>query len=124
MKYLITLILALFLSVPAFATPIDDAKTVLQTLSGNTLSNAQMLSIATKYADRHGYSNPWDETLNPAEYAAWPTNTELAIFFLAKVRNQIVTDIGISGGKDHDATNQAARDAAVIAAQQELLNPE
>lgn len=124
MRYLITLILALLLSIPAFATPIDDTKTVMQTLAGQTLSNVQMLSIATKFARYHRYANPWDEGINPVEYAAWPTNTELAVFFNNKMLNQILAPIGAAAGRAYDVTNQGGRDAVVIAAQQELLNPE
>jgi len=46
---------------------ITDTKTVMQILAGKSLNNAQMLSIATKFAKHHNLQNPWDET--DAEYA-------------------------------------------------------
>ena len=98
----------------------DRAKAVMQSLSLKTLTNATMLSIATRYANRNGYANPWNVDDNPVEYAAWPTNDELATYFLVRVRNQIRADIGSAAGVEHDGTTQAARVAAMLAAQDEL----
>ena len=77
-----------------------------------------MLSIATKFAKHHNLQNPWDET--DAEYAAWPTVNELATFFLAKTRNWIVSGIGEVAGREYDKGKHTGRNAAVIAAQDEM----
>jgi hypothetical protein len=61
-------------------TGVTDAKAIMQALSGKTLTNAQMLSISTKYGRARGFTNPWDEETNTTEFAAWPTNEELATF--------------------------------------------
>ncbi len=98
----------------------DDAKAIMQALSGKTLTNPQMLSIAQRFADSRGYSNPWDETENPTEYAAWPTAKELASFFRNKLRNEIRADIGRAAGKNYDSSNKPTRDAEIVSAQDEL----
>jgi len=114
------ILLTILFATSVQATVIDDAKDIMQALSGKTLSNAQMLSIASRYADANGYKNPWDAIANPTEFAAWPTNLELATYFVTRVRNQIRADIGRAAGTVYDDANTAARDAAVIAAQDEL----
>ena len=123
-RLILILILALF-SGPLFADALDDAKATLDILSqygpnAKVLTPAQMLSIANRYNDANGFSNPWDETDNPAEYAAWPTNIERATFLLQKLRGEIASDIGRVAGQEHDGTSAAARAAAVAAAEDEL----
>lgn len=98
----------------------DRAKAVMQSLSQKTLSGAQMLSIATRYAERNGFSNPWDAEVNPTEHAAWPTPDELALYFLQRVRNQIRADLGGHAGREFDESQAANREAAMVAAQEEL----
>lgn len=124
MKYLLTLLLALF-STSLFADAIDDGKAVLDVLSqyGNNpkvLTNPQMLSIVDKYNTANGFSNPWSEEDNPAEYAAWPTNIEKATFFLQKLGGEIRSDIGRVAGQDYDATAAANRKTTVQQAEDEL----
>lgn len=124
MKYLLVLLLALF-SAPVYATAIDDAKATLDLLSQygpnpKVLTPAQMLSIANRYNAANGFSNPWSEEDNPAEYAAWPTNLERATFLLERLGGEIRSDIGRVAGQEHDGTSAAARAAAVAAAEDEL----
>lgn len=124
MKYLLVLLITLF-SAPVYATAIDDAKATLDVLSQygpnpKVLTPAQMLSIANRYNAANSFSNPWSETDNPTEYAAWPTNLETATFLLQKLRGEIASDIGRVAGQEHDGTSAAARAAAVAAAEGEL----
>lgn len=122
-KFILVFLLAL--PVSSFADAIDDGKAVMDVLSQygpnpKTLTNPQMLAIVDRYNEANGFSNPWDETLNPAEYAAWPTNLEKATFFLQRLRGEIASDIGRIAGQEFDADQDAARAAAVQAAQDEL----
>ena len=111
------LILALIFSGSVFADAISDAKTVVQILTTGAKTNAQILSIATKYAESYGsqWANPWDETDNPDEFAAWPTNTELAEFFLLKMRAHGIDRMykrGLRQGRDDaDAAIKATAQA-------------
>ena len=123
-RFILILALVLF-SVPAFATAIDDAKATLDVLSQygpnpKVLTPVQMLSIANRYNEANSFSNPWDETDNPTEYAAWPTNLETATFLLEKLGGEIRSDIGRVAGQEHDGTSAASRQAAVQAAEDEL----
>lgn len=97
-------------------TKIEDAITVLQILSGKTLTNTQMLSIVNKYNASFGnrFSNPWNEDDNPDEYAAWPTNEEKATFLLQNMRGEIRSRLEREGRK----SEQAAQDAVISAAGQ------
>jgi len=124
MKYFLVLLIALF-SAPLFADAVDDAKATLDLLSAygpnpKTLTNAQMLSIANRYNEANGFSNPWSEEDNPTEYAAWPTNLERATFLLQRLGGEIRSDIGRVAGNEHDGTAAASRQAAVAAAEDEL----
>ncbi len=96
-RLLLILVLALF-SGPLFADAIADAKATLDLLSQygpnpKTLTPAQMLSIANRYNEANGFSNPWSEVDNPVEYAAWPTNIERATFLLQRLGGEIRSDI-------------------------------
>ena len=117
MKYFLLLIL---FSGSVFADAIDDARLVLDTLSGKTLNGTQTLTIVDGYNTAKGFSNPWSEEDNPAEFAAWPTNIEKATFFLARLRGEIRSDIGAVAGKTYDASARANRVASVAAAENEL----
>lgn len=119
MKYLFTILLTLF-SGFVFADAIDDARLVLDTLSGKSLTAPQTLSIVNRYNDVHGFSNPWDEEANPAEYAAWPTNLEKATFFLAALRGDIRSDLRKHALNEYLANEQATREAALTAVENEL----
>jgi hypothetical protein len=114
------LIFLLFFSTSLFADAIDDAVTVLNGLSGKTLTNPQMLSIVNRYNTANGFSNPWDETDNPVEFAAWPTNLERATFFLQHLRGEIRSDLESVAAEEYDATAAAAKAAAKAAAADEL----
>jgi hypothetical protein len=125
MKHLLLILVLAFFSGPLFADAIDDAKATLDLLSAygpnaKTLTPAQMLSIANRYNQANGFSNPWDEVANPAEYAAWPTNTERATFLLQRLGGEIRSDIGRVAGQEHDGTSAASRAAAVQQAEDEL----
>ena len=98
----------------------DRAKSVMLGLSGKNLTNAVMLRVATRYARRNGYSNPWDEEVNPTEYAAWPTVDELAEYFLNRVRNQVRADLGGAAGREFDEDNESARNTVMVEAQVDL----
>ena len=119
MKYILIVILALF-STALYADAIDDARLVLDTLSGKTLTAPQTLSIVNRYNTFEGFSNPWDQTDNPVEYAAWPTNLERATFFLADLRGEIRGKIGRIGGNEYDATSASARSTAIADVEDEL----
>lgn len=58
---------------------VTDATTVLNTLSGKSLSPAQLLSIGSNYNWSFGdawsvEANPHDPNTNPVDYSAWPDN--------------------------------------------------
>jgi len=123
-RLLLILILVLFAN-PLFADAIDDAKATLDLLSQygpnpKVLTPAQMLSIANRYNEANGFSNPWSETDNPTEYAAWPTNLERATFLLQRLGGEIRSDIGRVAGNEYDGTAATARAAAIAAAEDEL----
>ncbi len=90
-------------------TAILDAKTVMQLLSAKTLTNEQMKSVAEKYASVNNFHNPWDEAADPTEYADWPTNEEIAAFFLEHVRAVIRANLMRTADKDLMETNDEAR---------------
>lgn len=124
MKYLLVLLFVLFSS-PIYADAIDDAKATLDVLSQygpnpKVLTPAQMLSIANRYNTANSFSNPWNDILNPTEYAAWPTNLETATFLLEKLGGEIRSDIGRVAGDEHDGTSAASRAVAVQQAEDEL----
>ena len=118
MKYILILLLAF--SFNAFGDAIDDARLVLDTLSGKSLTGPQTLVIVDRYNQSEGFSNPWSEEDNPAEYAAWPTNLEKATFFLADLRGEIRGKNGRIAGNAYDATAAANRQTAVQLAEDEL----
>lgn len=93
---------------------VDDAKTVIQMLSSKTLTNGQMLSVATKIAQSQGslWFNPWDEIANPVEYAAWPTNEELAQFFLDTMRKYAKSLLYRVGRADSESSHAATAHSA------------
>lgn len=122
-RFFFIALLALSFNVEADA--IADAKAVLDKLSAygpnpKVLTNPQMLSIVDKYNAANGFTNPWSETDNPTEYAAWPTNLERATFFLQRLGGEIRSDISVAAARDYDATAAAARAAAIKAAEDEL----
>lgn len=118
MKYIFILLLAF--SFNAFATDIDDAKTIMQTLSGKTMNNAQVVSVASKYSRVNGFSNPWIEEDNPTEYADWPTNLETAAFFKQHVRGYIRGELTKVAARDFDVTERGNRQARKQAYADEL----
>ena len=70
----------------------ENAKTVMQLLSGKVLEPEQMKKIAEYYlADFKPVQNPYDKD-DPdqlAAYNAWPTPNELGQMFLDRVRAEI-----------------------------------
>lgn len=98
---------------------IDDARAVMQGLSGKQLTDQQMLSIAQKFASVNRFTNPWDPDANPAEYAAWPTGLELADFFLTQVRRIIRNNLEVAA--EADFTAGSAADYQALEAQREAL---
>ena len=118
-------IIALLFSAPLFADAIDDAKATLDLLSQygpnpKVLTNQQMLSIANRYNEANGFSNPWNETDNPVEYAAWPTNLEKATFLLQRLGGEVRSDIGRTADNEYAATDSAAKKAYRQAVEDEL----
>lgn len=64
-------------------TAVDDAKTIIQLFAGKVLDNTTMARVAERVISTQStFQNPWDEELNPTEFAAWPTNEEKAQFFI------------------------------------------
>jgi hypothetical protein len=120
MKRFIFVLIATLFSGSLFADAIDDARLVLDTLSGKTLTAPQTLSIVDRYNAVRGFSNPWDEETNPTEYAAWPTNLEKATFFLAAVRGDLRSIIRTHAIREYDTNAAAARAAAVQTIEDEL----
>ena len=103
-------------------TAVADAKAVIQALAGKTLDNATMLRVAERVIASQGglFSNPWDETANPTEYAAWPTTEEKAQFFLDTGTKFYKSLLYRAGKQEAEATNAAAEAAAGAAAADEI----
>ena len=92
---------------------VDDAKTIIQLFAGKVLDNQTMLRVAERViATQSTFQNPWDEELNPDEYAAWPTAEEKAIFFIG-VGNSYYRSLLFRAGKaEAEAANVASENAA------------
>ena len=65
-------------------TAVTDATTMINLFAGKTLDGPTLLRVANRVIATQGskFFNPWDETLNPTEFAAWPTTEEKAQFFI------------------------------------------
>jgi len=105
------------------ATPAE-VKTAILNITGVNLTDPQLLNLATLYCESWGsqWSNPWDETDNPTEYAAWPTAAEVAQFFADKTRSEWQQRVYKGKYKaNRDASNSS--DASDAAAESAVLNP-
>ena len=122
MKKVFIVLLLMLVSLPAYATKVQDAIDVSNILAGKSLTSGQIVSIVDKYNASWGsqWANPWDETDNPTEFAAWPTNEEKATFYLDKIREETRSRLYRTGLKTGEATADAAIKASAQAAADEL----
>jgi len=94
-----------------------DVRSGILSFSGTDLTNAELLSLAIYYCKSWGgqWANPWDETENPTEFAAWPTAAEVADFFAQKTVvewKQRIYRAKLQERQAADAAQQAADAAA------------
>ena len=101
MKILTTILL--LLSFSAHATPIDDAKTVLNTLAGVTLDNAKLLRIADRFVAAYPGQLP--------DGVTDPTNTQKAQLVLDVLHNFTRGVVTRDADKNTEADNAATKTA-------------
>jgi len=91
---------------------VENAKLVMDTLAGKTLTIPQAARIATLYLKAFpAVQNPWDPEDNPDEYAAWPTNDEFGQMFLDRVRNEIRKAVVVAARDEYQANVESQAQA-------------
>ena len=113
-------------SPPTYADPVASALSVIQDLTVDTKTTAEIKQIAQRFNESFGTqwsegANPYDAGTDPVDHAAWPgnaTNDEIATFFLGKMwtygRSRLYQRGHMQGEDDAagtiDATAQAYAD--------------